>query len=159
MSYWVGSRFDSMNGHFKMGIPKTGFHELIHIWGIYFHPQIITHTHTRTRAHVQSKKSCWRVSLELCKPRKRHECKNTHRLTHPHRQPAVFFSQSFAILPSLPNVELLCCVNSTHVVETRKVSAHRLWPPPHKSSLSHSSPGLSERKHRTALCTNTGPYE
>lgn len=133
-----------------------------------FYPQIRSHscmfrTYSSTGGRVWNSvapEKGMNVKTRITHPQARMRAR-MHACTHAHTraQPAVFFSQSFAILPSLPNVQLLRCVNSTRVVERQKVSALPLWPPPHKSSLSHSSPGLSERKHRAALCTDTGPYE
>ena len=161
---WDGSGSECVNGHFKMEIPKTGFHDIIPQLMHLFYPQISTHSRMfRTNSSAGGRvwncvapEKGMNVKTLISHP---HARGSAHTRTHTHTQPAVFFSQSFAILPSLPNVELLRCVSSTRVVERRKVSAHPLWPPPHKSSLSHSPPGLSERKHRTALCTDTGPYK
>lgn len=127
---WVGSGYECMNGHFKMEILKTSFHDinphLMHL----FYPQISTHSRM-FRTNSSAGGWVWNCVA----PEKGMNVKTlitpplTHVRLHTHTQPTVFFSQSFAILPSLPNVELLRCVNSTRVVERRKVSAHPLWPP------------------------------
>lgn len=118
-----------------MGIPKTGFHELIQIWGIY-PPPPLRWTHT----HACSVQSCSRVSLELHKPRKRYECKNTHRLTHPHTHSLQFSSARAS--PFCPH----CLMWSYSAAWTQHVS----WKDG-RSKLTHCGPLLTNHHYHTAL--------
>lgn len=154
---WVGSGYECMNGHFKMEILKTSFHDinphLMHL----FYPQISTHSRM-FRTNSSAGGWVWNCVA----PEKGMNVKTliTPPLTHVRTHSLQ--SSSVRASPFCPH----CLTWSYSAAWTQHVSwkdgrsqLTHCGPPPHKSSLSHSSPGLSERKHRTALCTDMGPYK